>query len=134
VGFAAVEGEIVEVQPSCFKSSERSLAQFSATAPIEAAVAERSVLLGVTDASMAVTLSEAIRAEGIRTNFFSAIDEARNLIAKDRPSLVILEHDKTRVDGMAICRSIQQFKDDETPVVMVAAQEDPQAAASGVSD
>ena len=83
---------------------------------------------------MAVTPSEAIRAEGIRTNFFSAIGEARNLLRKDRPSLVILEHDRTRVDGMAICRSIQQLKDDETPVVMVAAQEDPQAAANGVSD
>jgi phosphoribosyl 1,2-cyclic phosphodiesterase len=118
--FAAAEGEIVEVQPSfCSKSSERSLAQFSATAPIESALAERSVLLGITDASMAVTLSEAIRAEGIRTNFFSAIDEAQNLLRKDRPSLVILEHDRTRVDGMAICRSIQQLKDDETPVVMV---------------
>jgi len=132
--FAAVEGEIVEVQPSRFKSSEQSLSQFSATAPIETALAERPVLLGVTDASMAVMLSEAIRAEGIRTNYFSAIDEAQNLIRKDRPSLVILEHDRTGVDGMAICRSIQQLKDDETPVVMVAAQEDPEAAANGVSD
>jgi len=132
--FAAVEGEIVEVQPSRFKSSERPLPQFSARAPVETALAERSVLLGVTDASMAVTLSEAIRAEGIRTNFFSAIDEARNFISKDRPSLVILEHDRIRLDSMAICRSIRQLKDDETPVVMVAAQEDPEAASSGVSD
>jgi CheY-like chemotaxis protein len=40
-------------------------------------------------------------------------------------SLVILEHDKARVDGMANCRAIRQIKDHETPVVMVAAQEDP---------
>src|SRR5215813_7377592 len=61
----------------------------------------------------------AIRAEGIRFNFFSTIDDARKLISKDRPSLVILEHDKARVDGMANCRAIRQIKDHETPVVMV---------------
>jgi CheY-like chemotaxis protein len=132
---AAVEGEIVEIQPSRSKPCERSVAQFSAAAPIEPALAERSVLLGVADPSMAAVLSEATRAEGIRFNFFSTIDEARKLISKDRPSLVILEHDKARVDGMANCRAIRQIKDHETPVVMVAAQEDSGAeAAAGVSD
>src|SRR6516225_4133305 len=84
---------------------------------------------------MAAELSEANRAEGIRFNFFFTIDEARKLISKDRPSLVILEHDKARVDGMANCRAIRQIKDHETPVVMVAAQEDSGAeVAAGVSD
>src|SRR5262249_5079532 len=55
--------------------------------------------------------------------------------SKDRPSLVILEHDKARVDGMANCRAIRQIKDHEIPVVMVAAQEDSGAeTAAGVSD
>jgi GAF domain-containing protein len=133
--FAAAEGEIVEVQPSRSKPSERSTAQFPATAPVEPALAERSVLLGVADPSMATVLSEAIRAEGIRFTLFSTIDEARQLINKDRPSLVILEHDKTRADGMATCRAIREIKDHETPVVMVAAQEDPGAGIdTGVSD
>jgi CheY-like chemotaxis protein len=108
------------------------MAQFSATAPIAPALTERSVLLGVADPSMAAVLSEAIRAEGIRFNFFSGIDEALKLINKDRPSLVILEHDKAGVDGMANCRAIRQIEDHETPVVMVAAQEDP--GATGASD
>jgi phosphoribosyl 1,2-cyclic phosphodiesterase/GAF domain-containing protein len=133
--FAAAEGEIVEVQPSRSKPSERSTAQFPATAPVAPALAERSVLLGVTDPSIATVLSEAIRAEGIRFTLMSTIDEARQLINKDRPSLVILEHDKTRADEMATCRAIRQIKDHETPVVMVAAQEEPGAGvATGVSD
>jgi phosphoribosyl 1,2-cyclic phosphodiesterase/CheY-like chemotaxis protein len=132
--FAAAEGKVVEVQPSRPKPSEPSVARFSATAPIEPALTKRSVLLGVADPSMAAVLSEAIRAEGIRFNFFSAIDEARQLINTDRPSLVILEHDQAGVDGMANCRAIRQMKDHETPVVMVAAQEDPGAAATGVTD
>jgi phosphoribosyl 1,2-cyclic phosphodiesterase/CheY-like chemotaxis protein len=133
--FAAVEGEIVEVQPSRSTAPERSTAQFPATTSIEPALAERSVLLGVADPSMAAVLSEAVRAEGIRSNFISVVDEARNLIDKDRPSLVILEHDRARVDGMATCRAIRQITDHETPVVMVAAQEDSGAdVAAGVSD
>jgi phosphoribosyl 1,2-cyclic phosphodiesterase/CheY-like chemotaxis protein len=133
--FAAAEGEIIEVQASCSKPSERSAVRFPATAPVELALAERSVLLGIADPGMATVLSEAIRAEGIRFNFFSAIDQALKLINKDRPSLVILEHDKAGVDGMASCRAIQEIKDHETPVVMVAEEEDPGAgAATGVSD
>jgi phosphoribosyl 1,2-cyclic phosphodiesterase/DNA-binding response OmpR family regulator len=133
--FAAVEGEMVEVVPSYSKSSGRSAAQFPATAPIEPALPARSVLLGVADPSMVAVLSEAIRAEGIRPSFFSDIAEARKLISKDRPSLVMLEYDKTRVDGMTTCRAIRQIRDDELPVVMISAQEDPGAgAAAGVSD
>src|SRR5204863_1774683 len=93
------------------------------------------VPLAIAHPSMVALLSEAIRAEGIPFNFFSIIDEARKLISKDRPSLVILEHDEAKVDGMANCRAIRQIKDHETPMVMVAAQEDPGAgAATGVSD
>jgi phosphoribosyl 1,2-cyclic phosphodiesterase/CheY-like chemotaxis protein len=133
--FAAVEGEVVEVQPSRSKPAERSAAQFPAMASVEPALAERSVLLGVVDPSMAAVLSEAIRAEGIRFNLFSAIDEAEKLIKIDPPSLVILEHDNSKGDGMATCRAIRQIKDYETPVVMIAAQEDSAAgAAAGVSD
>jgi phosphoribosyl 1,2-cyclic phosphodiesterase/CheY-like chemotaxis protein len=131
--FAASEGDIIEVQPSRSESSERSTAQFPATAPIKSALPERSILLGVADPDLAAVLSEVIRAEGIRFDFFSAIDEARNLISTNRPSLVILEHDKAGFDGIATGRAIRQMEADETPVIMVAAQEDP-SAASFVSD
>ena len=131
--FAASEGDIIEVQPSRSESSERLTAQFPATAPMKSALAKRSILLGVADPDLAVELSEVIRAEGIRFDFFSAIDEARSLISTNRPSLVILEHNEAGVDGIATCRALRQIEDDETPVIMVAAQEDP-AAASFVSD
>lgn len=133
--FAAAEGETVEVKPSRAKTSERPARRFQATTPIEAALTDRSVLLDIADPRMAAVLSDVIRAEGIRANFFSDVDEARKLIVKDRPSLAILEHDKTRVDGMKTCRAIRQIEGDQLPVVMVAAQEDPVAgAAAGVTD
>jgi DNA-binding response OmpR family regulator len=136
--FAAVEGQIVEVEPSRVGDFERPAGEFKATTPIEPALAERSVLLGIADASMAATLSEAIHAEGIRTRFFSDIDEAQKLIAKDRPSLAILEQDMDRINGMKTCRAIrldEGDREDRLPIVVIAAQEDPAAGtAAGVTD
>ena len=133
--FAAAEGEIVEIQPSPSKPSKQRAASFPATVSLTPALAKRSVLLGITKASTAEELSEVIRAEGLRPSFFSTIDEARNVIQKEHPSLVLLEHDRVRVDGMTTCRAIRQARNDETPVVIVATQEDPDGgAAAGVSD
>jgi phosphoribosyl 1,2-cyclic phosphodiesterase/CheY-like chemotaxis protein len=133
--FAAAEGHGMEVEPSRSRLATRGAAKFQATTQLEPALAERSVLLNVADASMAAALSEAIRAEGIRPNFFSDIAEARKLIAKYRPSLAIIEHDTALVDGMTICRAIRQEEGDQFPIVVVAAQEDSAAgAAAGVTE
>jgi CheY-like chemotaxis protein len=66
------------------------------------------------------------------------MDEARALMAKDRPSLAIFEHDPPRINGMEMCRAIRQQENDrehQLPVVMVAAQEDLDiGAAADVTD
>jgi len=72
----------VEVASSPAKGSARRAGEFQAEMPIEPALAEWSVLLGVADTKMAASLSKIIRAEGIRAKFFSNMDEARTLIAK----------------------------------------------------
>jgi ribonuclease BN (tRNA processing enzyme)/DNA-binding response OmpR family regulator len=135
---AAVEGQVVEVVPSPAKDSAHRAREFQAEMPIEPALAERSVLLGIADTKLVAALSEAIRAEGVDTKFFSNMDEARTLIAKDRLSLAILEHDPPRTDGMEMCRAIREQENDrehQLPVIMVAAQENQAAGASaGVTD
>jgi DNA-binding response OmpR family regulator len=136
--FAAVEGQVVEVAASPEKGPARRAGEFRAQTPIEPALAESSVLLGIADTKMAAAFSKAIRAEGIHVEFFSDMDEARKLIAKDRPSLAILEHNPPRIDGMEMCRAIRQQNNDhehQLPVVLVAAQEDQaRGAAAGVTD
>ena len=136
--FAAVEGQVVEVAPSHGKSPTCRAREFQAQMPIEPALAELSVLLGIVDTKMAAAFSKVIRTEGIHVEFFSDLDEARKLIAKDRPSLAILEHDPPRIDGMETCRAIRQQDNDhehQLPVVMVALQEDQASgAAAGVTD
>jgi phosphoribosyl 1,2-cyclic phosphodiesterase/DNA-binding response OmpR family regulator len=133
--FAAVEGETVEVQSSNSAPSERATAYFPATIPVEPALAERSVVLGLDDPGIGAVISGAIRAEGIRFNFVSTVEEAKELVINTRPSLVILEHGGSRLDAMAACRAIRQISGYETPVVMIAAHEDSDAGAvNGVSD
>jgi phosphoribosyl 1,2-cyclic phosphodiesterase/CheY-like chemotaxis protein len=133
--FAAVEGQVVQVAPSRVKGSVHRNEAFQARRPIEPALAEWSVALGIADTKLAATLSEAIRAEGIHTKCFSSMEEARTLIAKDRSSIAILEHDPPYIDGIEMCRAIRAQENDhqhQMPVVMVAAQENQDAA--GVTD
>ena len=136
--FAAVEGQVIALEPSINKVSERQIAEFQARTLIEPALVGRSVLLGVMDPNIAAILSEAIRAEGIPVKFVSDGDAARQLILKDPPSLVMLEHDIPRIDGLEICRAIRsELVADESklPIVLVAAREDPAAGAvAGVTD
>jgi phosphoribosyl 1,2-cyclic phosphodiesterase/CheY-like chemotaxis protein len=136
--FAAVEGQIVEVAPSRPQDSARQAGDFQAETPIESALVESSVLLGVADTKLAAALSEAIRAEGIHATLFSDIDEVKELIAKDRPSLAILEHDPPRIDGMDTCRAIRRQENNgehRLPVVMIAGLEDSDSGvAAGVTD
>jgi phosphoribosyl 1,2-cyclic phosphodiesterase/CheY-like chemotaxis protein len=135
--FAAVEGQVVEVAPSRVKGCVRRNEEFQAKRPIEPALAG-SVLLGIADTKLAATLSETIRAEGIQPKFFSSMEEARTLIAKDRPSVAILEHDPPYIDGIQMCRAIREQENDheyQLPVVMVATQENQAAGtAAGVTD
>jgi DNA-binding response OmpR family regulator/ribonuclease BN (tRNA processing enzyme) len=135
--FAAVDGQVVELAQFSETGSTGPAGEFQAETPIAPALAESSVLLGIADRKMAAALSEVIRTEGIDLELFSDTDEARKLIANDRPSLAILEHDPPRVDGMETCRTIRQQENDQEqlPVVMVAAQEDQASgAAVGVTD
>jgi CheY-like chemotaxis protein len=135
---AAIEGEIVEVQPSHAEAAQRPSGEFRAMTPMGPALTNRSIILNIADSRIAAALSDVIRAEGIRANFFSSIDEARELIAEDRPSLVILKHDAAHIDAIKMCRAIRQMEDDpslQPSVVMIAAQRDPTVdAASGPTD
>jgi CheY-like chemotaxis protein len=136
--FAASEGQILEV-PSCrLKGSQRRTGEFRAETPVEPALAERSILLALSDTRMSAALSADIRAEGIRARCISDLDEVPRLIADDRPSMAILEHNPPGIEGIEVCRAIRQQEgdvEDKLPVVVVAPDEDQAlGAAAGVSD
>src|SRR5262249_23766244 len=83
-------------------------------------------------------LTEAARAEKVSAKSFCTIDEAQRHMAKDYPSLVVLEHDPPRINGMDISRAIRaQANDYEllVPVIMVARPEHQDTSTeSGVTD
>jgi DNA-binding response OmpR family regulator len=79
----------------------------------------------------------ALRAESICTQAFLNIDDGLRAIAKDRPSLAIIDHDPPRTDGIGLCRAIRRQAWDEhaLAVVLVAEQQNEDAGvAAGVSD
>ena len=136
--FAAFEGQIVDVAADPAKGSTRRVSEFPAEIPVEPALARQPVLLGVADTRTSAALCEAVRAEGICVKTFSNIAEARKLIAKDRPSLVILEHDPPRINGMDMCRAIRRQAnghEHRLPIVLVSGQEDCESGdAAAVTD
>jgi ribonuclease BN (tRNA processing enzyme)/FixJ family two-component response regulator len=131
--FAAAEGEVVEVEARLPKIPQTFAAsQFPATASID--LAERSVLIGVANPGMAAMLSDLVQADGMRPAFFSSIDEAMKVMEKDRPSVVMLDHDQRSDDGMTTCRALRQ-RDSEVPLVVVTSRQDPAAwVNTGVTD
>jgi phosphoribosyl 1,2-cyclic phosphodiesterase len=132
--FAAAEGEPIAVKPSHHETIAQPAGLFSAIAPEEPALAEHSVLLDIADCDMAVALAGASRAEGIRADLSTSVDATRQLIARDRPSLAMIEHSPAR-DGLARCRAIRKSDGDQLPVVMVADREDTAGGvAAGVTE
>jgi len=136
--FAAYEGQIIEVAAASANDHRRNVGEFQAEMPIGSSLSRGFLLLGVTDISASTVLSEAARAEKISTKSFCTIDEAQRHMAKDHPSLVVLEHDPPRINGMDISRAIRaQANDDEllVPVIMVARPEHQDTSTeSGVTD
>jgi phosphoribosyl 1,2-cyclic phosphodiesterase len=132
--FGAAEGTPIALESSRVEFSRPATGQFQAATPLQPSVADRSMILGVTNSSTAAALVEASNAEGIRANLFSDIDAARKLIVKDQPSLAMIEHTAAR-DGLALCRAIRET-DGDLPVVIVAEQEQDAvaSAAAGVTD
>jgi len=133
--FAAMEGQIVEVEPHPIGEHTQGVQAFRAMTPLQPALSERWVLLGIGDAGIAAMLGEAIRAEGIRAQFFSDVGEVEGFDGERGPSVIVLEHSKWRVDGLETCRVIRHLTGNEVPVVMIATQANIAAgAAAGVTD
>jgi ribonuclease BN (tRNA processing enzyme)/CheY-like chemotaxis protein len=137
--FAAREGHALDLAhahskhfPGCVEGD------FEAQTLVDDALTDLSVVIGIADVKTGAALLQAVQAEGIHAKFCSDADAARKLIAEDRPSLAILEHDPPSIDGLETCRAIrQQDKDPEhsMPVVIVASEQDQaRGISAGVTD
>jgi phosphoribosyl 1,2-cyclic phosphodiesterase len=121
---AAAEGEMIELKPSGRRPAPSADDGFSALTAVEPALANRSVLMSVSDAKIAALLTGAARAEGLRVNLCANAEAARTFIVEDPPSLAIMDPEAARGDNKGIFGAIRRMEDDELPVVVVAGQED----------
>ncbi len=124
--FAAADGQVIELDVSSATTPKISRGKFSTTPATAPAVKDSSVLMGVSDAGLALVLMEAARVEGVRTTH--ALDAASTVrMAKSaRPGLILLEDQPAGIDGLSVCRRLRSEQDlhlRETPIVMVAGRE-----------
>jgi len=127
---AAAEGEVIALDASDARAAQAAIAGFSALTPLEPALVQRSILISVADPKIATALGDAARAEGLRANFCASAEAAHALIAKDPPSLAMIDRDAAR-DSRGIYDAIRRIEDDKLPIVVVAGDEDD---ADGVKD
>src|SRR5439155_20486054 len=115
-----------------------SRGKFSTTPATAPAVKDSSLLMRVSDAGLALVLTEAARVEGVRTTH--ALDAASTVrMAKSaRPGLFLLEDQPAGIDGLDVCRSLRSEQDlrlKQVPIVMVAARErTTEGMAAGVTE
>ncbi|MFT4115118.1 MBL fold metallo-hydrolase [Bradyrhizobium sp.] len=128
---AAAEGKLITLERSGPEPEHATGREFSALTPLEAALVQRSILISVTDPKIAAALTGAAQAEGLRTNFCASAEAARAIIARDPPSLAIIDRDAARPDSQGVCAAIRSVEDDGLPIVVVAGDED---HADGVKD
>jgi phosphoribosyl 1,2-cyclic phosphodiesterase/FixJ family two-component response regulator len=133
--FAAAEGQVVELKPRAVKETIDARRD-SAEIPAERKLASPVVLLTIADPRVSSALSDALHAESIVARPLGNIDAALLSFVKDRPTVAIIEHAPSRIDGIAWCRALRQHAPKhQLPVLLVAEHEDADAGtAAGVSD
>ncbi len=136
--FAAAEGQSIEVAGSKSEPSKTSAGSDPAHAALEPPRMKHFVALAVADPETAAMIAAAVEAEGIPLRKFSDPSQIAAFLENQRTSLVVLDHDPPRVDGLSICKAIRQgtSADNESlPVIMLAAREDVAGGqAAGVSE
>ena len=136
--FAAAEGQVLELQAAVTMGPARAPEEFSALTPIAPVLQKQSVLLGLVDATTALTIAQAVQADGIRVLMAPDGDAVLRVVRSDQPSLVIVEHSLPTMDGLEVCRAIRASGTAyarEVPIIITALQEHVAAGATaGVTD
>ena len=133
---AAFEGMSIELSGDAGRAPERAKNHFLAETAVSVSSATRPVLIYLSDSGMKATLSEAILTEGIPLRVIDDDQELLRCVLDEHPSLVIIEHQSPRVDGLEIARAIRKTEGTEkiqVPVVLVTTGNNPASLTSGVA-
>jgi phosphoribosyl 1,2-cyclic phosphodiesterase/DNA-binding NarL/FixJ family response regulator len=122
----AAEGQTIEVEGSGEEPEANPLLD-SAHAAAEPSHLKHFVVIAVADPAAAALFVAAAEAEGIASRVMPDPTLIPEFLHHQRTSLVVLDHDPPRVDGLAICRAIREKAvgdNQSVPVIMLADRED----------
>lgn len=122
--FAAAEGQSIELTALSPHDSPEHVA--GSHAPSPSALVDRTVLLGVADATLAATLLEAAQADGLRVVLETDADHVLGRAIDAVPSLVVLDTSMPSLDEREFVRALRgsgRYADGEPPVIVVGDRE-----------
>ncbi len=121
--FAAAEGMVVELEASLDIKEEGDSESFSAVAPIEPALQDHQVLIGIADETLAEKIQQAAQADNLRILRAETSQDVLEIVRSTRLSLLILDGGQVGSDALETCRAIREMDIDharDLPVVIVA--------------
>jgi hypothetical protein len=98
--FAAADGQVIELEASSSAGKELPSDKFSALHTDASAVRDASLIMGISDARMALVLAAAARSAGVRTTHASDGASTLQLAKSAPPALILLEDQQTGIDGL----------------------------------
>ena len=133
---AAAEGLAIELRGDAKQTPEKTKPHFLAETSVNISSVTRPVLLHLIDSGIRDVLAEAITIEGIPLRVIADHKKLLSRVLEDPPSLVIIEHDPPRIDGLEIARALRRGEETgkiRVPVVLVAAGNHPVSLESGIA-
>ena len=135
--FAAAEGMVVELEASSNIKEEGDSESFSAVAPIEPALQDHQVLIGIADETLAEKIQQAAQADNLRILRAETSQDVLGIVRSTRLSLVILDDGQVGGNALETCRAIRDMDIDharDLPVVIVTDADSDAGADVGVTD
>ncbi len=126
--FGAAEGLAIELHGESGTNRSAARNRFLADTAIDKANFARPVILRLADPSLAQQLKEAVASEGLPCVVVGEDTEFVRRVAKDRPALVMIEHNPPLVDGEAAARAIRAAEREgevRVSIVLVTSGEHP---------
>jgi DNA-binding response OmpR family regulator len=137
--FGASEGDVIELRGSQFAAKFSPYLPSSLVKPLSE-VSEGRVLVAGVSAQELEVLAAAAEADGLPSVSGASLDQLKQAVQGDQPSLIFLGDASPDLDPIAVCQSLRALQSDaakDIPIIVVAEQSKVETAkgdAAGVTD
>ena len=124
--FAAADGQVVELEVSGGTVRDVPDGQPSVIPAAAQAVHDSSIVMGISDARIALVLAEAARSAGVSLTHTQDAASTIRMAKAAPPALILLEDQPEGIDGLNVCKELRGDHDPrlaDVPIVIVANRE-----------